>query len=280
VGFSTLRGAPTNGRQVAPNQRSAGTGFSKHALGPGGAIGTSIISLASLPRRKLIYGALATILLTTGLITYETAHLRSSKGPKTSVASAQNPAMSQIASSRISENAAQSIRDQVDRAATPDAIDAADSIPASVDKKKPPLPGSGPAPVSESGRQSHKMPPSTQLVGTALTAQRPSVQLHLHVEHPFVDAQVSIWMDNNLIHSRTLVGETKKRALLFHQTAGHDSETIVLPAGRHQLHVRIQSTADAYDQSKTVTGDFTAGSERVLQITCDKHGDDLQVTLN
>jgi serine/threonine protein kinase len=280
VGFSNLRGSSTNGRPVPASRRlSTGTGFSKNAPGKGGAIGTSIISRASLPRRKLIYGALVTLLLATGLITYETAHLRNSKGLKALALAARNPAISQTASSRISENAAQSIRDQVNRAATPDATDAADSIPASLDKKKQQPPASGQTPASESGHQSHRLLPSARPVGAALTAQRGWVKLHLHIEHPFVDAEVSIWMDNSLIQSRTLVGETKKRALLFHQTAGHDSETLELPAGRHQLHVRIQSTADAYDQSKTVAGDFTAGSERVLQITCDKHGDDLQVTL-
>jgi serine/threonine protein kinase len=264
VGFSNLRDFSTNGRLVPASRRlSTGTGFSKNVPGKGGAMRSSIISLASLPRRKVMYGALATLLLAAVLIAHETALLRNSKGLNASALAVRNLAISQTATSRISETAAQSIRDQVDRAATPDATDAADSIPASVDKKKQESPASG----------------SARSAGAALTAQKGRVTLHVHIEHPFVDAEVSIWMDNSLIHSRTLVGETKKRALLFHQTAGHDSETLELPAGRHQLHVRIQSTADAYDQSKTVAGDFTAGSERVLQITCDKHGGDLQVTL-
>jgi serine/threonine protein kinase len=276
VGFSNLRGSSTNGSAASASRRLS--------TGNGAAAGTSItqtsiIRLASLPRRKLIFGALATVVLATGLITYYTDHLRNSKKLKTSDPVAQNPGLNQTASSKISENAAQSIRDQVDRAATPDPTDASDSIAASVGEKKQPPSASGQTPASESSRQSRKLLPSARAVGAALTLQRGWVKLHLHIQHPFVDAKLSIWMDNGLIHSRTLVGETKKRALLFHQTAGEDSETLQLPAGRHQLHVRIQSTADAYDQSKTVVGDFTTGSERVLQITCDKRGDDLQVTL-
>jgi serine/threonine-protein kinase len=241
IGFSTLRPSSRNASAArAQGGRSAGAGF-------------SAIFIAALMSRRLFYGVSAILLLVAGLITYETARRGNSKSMEAAASTDLNSRASSTPSSSISENAAQSIREQVDRAAVadPDAKD--------------PIAGSG-----ELDKQQPAVNAATPVGRTAL---------RLRIEHSFADGEISIWMDNRLIGSRPLIGETKKRAILFHQTEGHDSESLLVPAGWHQIHVRVQSASAAYDQSRTVAGDFVAGGEKILQITCNKRGDDLQATL-
>ena len=58
----------------------------------------------------------------------------------------------------------------------------------------------------------------------------------------------------------------------------HDKPSTVVPMGRHQVRVRIQSAAESYDQTKSIAEVFIR-DEGVLRIICDKKHDDLQLTL-
>jgi serine/threonine protein kinase len=249
IGFSTLRPSSRNPSPLSGKGGSlAGAGFFDNMARNGRIGGPAAIFFSSLLPRKMLYGVCAVLLLLAGLIAYETARGRHLKSLQAAASIGLNSSASANSSSSISENAAKSIREQVNRAATPDPADGMEEA-----EQQQPLAKSAPA-----------------LGRTAL---------QLRVEHPFVDGEISIWMDNRLICSRPLVGEIKKKAIVFHQTEGHDSESLIVPAGAHHIHVRVQSAVAAYDQSRTVTGDFAAGGEKMLQVICDKHGDDLQITL-
>jgi hypothetical protein len=66
-------------------------------------------------------------------------------------------------------------------------------------------------------------------------------------------------------------GENKTRVLVFRRVHGSESDSLWLPAGKHQLRVRVQSPADRYDHSKTVAADFAASGENTLQIAATRN---------
>jgi hypothetical protein len=60
---------------------------------------------------------------------------------------------------------------------------------------------------------------------------------------------------------------------------GRESDTVWVPAGKHQLKVRVQSDADRYDHTRTVAATFALGGQQTLQITSNKKHNLLQVAL-
>jgi hypothetical protein len=81
------------------------------------------------------------------------------------------------------------------------------------------------------------------------------------------------------VYSQTLQGENKTHAIVFRRVQGSESDSVWIPAGNHQLKVRVQSANDRYDHSKSVAGSFAPSGENTLQITTDKKHNFLQVAL-
>jgi serine/threonine protein kinase len=114
----------------------------------------------------------------------------------------------------------------------------------------------------------------------ALTPARPQpARLEIEIEHHFVVARASVWLDNNLVYQKELEGTTKKHALVIERTHGFDASSVKLPAGPHTVKVRVQSGADFYDLSKTISGTLVAGRQSTLRVTCDRQPNLLQVAL-
>jgi serine/threonine protein kinase len=103
-------------------------------------------------------------------------------------------------------------------------------------------------------------------------------KLEIEIEHNFTKARASVLMDNQMVYTHVLRGSAKTRALLFRTTQGHQSQTVQLPAGHHQMTVRVRSVADGYDQSRTIATNFAPRAEGTLRITCDKKRQGLQIT--
>ena len=103
--------------------------------------------------------------------------------------------------------------------------------------------------------------------------------MQIDIQHPFADAELTVWLDNRAIYSRRLHGEASKHALVFRQVRGHYSDSIQVPSGQHQIHVRVRTPDDSYDQSKTISGSFAAEEQAILRILCDRHGSELDVSL-
>ena len=123
------------------------------------------------------------------------------------------------------------------------------------------------------------MPASLQNVKATTAQPLATATLELQIEYQFAEAQASVWLDNQLIYSQKLYGESKKRAFVFKKVEGRERHSIKIPAGQHRINVRIQSETDQYDQSQTISGNFAASSKSALAITCDKHGHDHELQL-
>jgi serine/threonine protein kinase len=104
-------------------------------------------------------------------------------------------------------------------------------------------------------------------------------KLDLEIEHSFTAARASVWLDNELVYTQALRGSTKNHMLVFQKTRGHDSHSVELRAGKHRVKVRVQSAAEAYDQSRTLAVNLAPKDEKTLNVNCDKKRNLLKVTL-
>ncbi len=103
--------------------------------------------------------------------------------------------------------------------------------------------------------------------------------MQVEIDHPFKDVSVTIWLDQQVVYQKDLHGETKSRAVVFRQVQGHQSDSIPVASGKHQLRVHAETPDNAYDQSKTITAMFEESGETVLHVHCAKQGGQMDVTV-
>jgi serine/threonine protein kinase len=103
--------------------------------------------------------------------------------------------------------------------------------------------------------------------------------LRIEIDHHFIDARASVWLDNNLVYADSLHGDPKRRGLIFRRVEIHQFEAVRVAAGKHDVRVRIQSAADSYDQSETMADAMIGSNESVLRIICGKKPGQLQLIL-
>jgi hypothetical protein len=103
--------------------------------------------------------------------------------------------------------------------------------------------------------------------------------MQVEIDHPFKDVSVTIWLDQQVVYQKDLHGETKSRAVLFRQVQGHQSDSVPVASGKHQLRVQVQTPDGVYDQSKTITAIFEESGETVLHVRCAKQGEQMDVTV-
>jgi len=101
--------------------------------------------------------------------------------------------------------------------------------------------------------------------------------LELSVEHQFEEATLSIWVDNQLVLTRPLHGGSQKKLVVFKGFHGLDRESLKVPAGSHELHLRAQTSDQSIDLFKTLAADFAPGEDKTLQITFDKHNTEMRL---
>jgi hypothetical protein len=106
---------------------------------------------------------------------------------------------------------------------------------------------------------------------TALTAKDSS--LHFKVQHGFHNAQVSVWVDSDLVYSGTITGSTKKKFGFLPTDAVQGSLSQIIPvrSGPHTVRVRV-APDDATAQDDTITGDFARNGERTLSVSARHNG--------
>lgn len=114
--------------------------------------------------------------------------------------------------------------------------------------------------------------PATSDVATA-PADVPAATLDIEVEHHFTAAQLSVWVDDHSIYTHPLEGTDKKHLVVFHGVQGHESHALQLAPGKHRVRVEVESGVDSYDQSRTVTGEFASGNDKVLRVRFSKSGE-------
>jgi eukaryotic-like serine/threonine-protein kinase len=115
--------------------------------------------------------------------------------------------------------------------------------------------------------------PKSNLKSAAASAARPPEPstLEVSVDHQFKQATLMLWVDDELKLTRQLHGGSQKKLIVFNTTHGAESESLQVPSGTHQIRVRTQSSDQTVDLSRTITGDFSAGEEKTLQVSFEKH---------
>ena len=106
----------------------------------------------------------------------------------------------------------------------------------------------------------------------------PSATLDLGVQHQFKDATLFLYVDDKLALTRTLHGGAQKKLIVFNAVRGVQSETVQVPAGKHQLRVRALSSDQTTDLSRTITADFVGGDDKSLEVTFEKHNSVMRLT--
>jgi hypothetical protein len=108
-------------------------------------------------------------------------------------------------------------------------------------------------------------------VHTALTAKDAS--LHLKLQHGFHNAQVSLWVDDDLAFSGKITGSTKKKFGLIPTDSAQGSLSQIIPvrSGQHDIRVRIEPD-DAAMQEDSISGGFAHNSQRDLSVSARQSG--------
>jgi predicted Ser/Thr protein kinase len=99
----------------------------------------------------------------------------------------------------------------------------------------------------------------------------PLSTLELAVQHQFKEATLSVWIDGKLALTRALHGGTQKRLVMFSNVHGAQSETLQVPAGKHEFRFRAATEDHTVDLSRTISADLVGGDDKTLQISFDKH---------
>jgi hypothetical protein len=119
------------------------------------------------------------------------------------------------------------------------------------------------------GGGSHPSPTEARRLSSRISA----ALLEIEVDHKFVDATLSIWVDDLLTYSHPLEGIEKRHLVMFHQVQGHEFHAMQIPPGKHLLKVQISSGVDLSDQrAATIEGTFASGKETMLRINFDNRG--------
>jgi hypothetical protein len=108
-------------------------------------------------------------------------------------------------------------------------------------------------------------------IHTAITAKNAS--LHLRLQHDFRNAQVSVWVDDDLAYSGKVTGSTKKRFGLIptDSVQGNLSQIIPVHSGQHNIRLRVEPD-DAAIQEDSISGDFSNHTERDLTVSARHSG--------
>ena len=110
-------------------------------------------------------------------------------------------------------------------------------------------------------------------------ARSRSCHLGIAVEHHFVTANLSVWIDDQPSYSYSLRGAIKKRVVLFKGVEGYLSDVLQLAPGDHHIRVRVLSADGSYDESGSISGTFAPGGEKLLAIDFNKHNRRMRLTL-
>jgi len=121
-------------------------------------------------------------------------------------------------------------------------------------------------------------PDNIQLSDSVSSDQSLSCYLGIAVQHHFVTADLSVWIDDQPSYSHSLRGAIKKRVMLFKGVEGYLSDVVQLTPGDHTIRVRVLSEDGSYDESGSISGTFAPGNQQLLAIDFDKHNRRMRLT--
>jgi len=108
-------------------------------------------------------------------------------------------------------------------------------------------------------------------IHTAFTAKDAS--LHLKLQHDFRNAQVSLWVDEDLAYAGKITGSSRRKFGLIptDSAQGNLSQIIPVRSGQRNIRLRIEPD-DAAMQEDIIHGDFTSHTERDLAVSARHSG--------
>ena len=110
-------------------------------------------------------------------------------------------------------------------------------------------------------------------IHTAVTTKDSS--LRVKVQHSFRAAQLSVWVDDDLVYSGRLYGTAKKKlGVVWEQAQGSFSDTFPVSTGSHQVRVRVAAD-DGTVQEDAIRGIFAR--ENQLTLSAIAHHDQLSM---
>ena len=124
---------------------------------------------------------------------------------------------------------------------------------------------------SASGAESHQSATSVSATSVTATSITPAM-LDIEVDHKFAEANLSIWVDQQLAFTHALQGVDKKHLVVFHRVEGHEFHALQIPPGKHLLRVQVTSDSKS-EHAGTLQGDFASGIEKMLRIQFNKSGE-------
>ena len=103
-------------------------------------------------------------------------------------------------------------------------------------------------------------------------ARKPSESATLQILcwHDFDSAELSVWVDNDLVYE-TKLEVTGKRI------SGYHSATVYVPSGKRTVRVQVKSNRDSYNETRTIDADLVQAEERTLEITCNEFENDFHL---
>lgn len=110
-------------------------------------------------------------------------------------------------------------------------------------------------------------------IHTAIVSKDSS--LRVKVQHSFRSAQLSVWVDDDLVYSGKLYGTVKKKlGVVWEQAQGSFSDTFPVAPGGHQVRVRVAAD-DGTVQEDAIRGNFVRENQLTLSATA--HHDQLSL---
>jgi len=109
------------------------------------------------------------------------------------------------------------------------------------------------------------------LLGIYTALPGKDMNLHVKVQHGFRSAEISLWVDQELVYSGKLKGTVKKRfGLIPDSVQGTASQVVPISPGQHIIRVRISSEQGV--QEEAVTGSFASATDRDLTVSARHDG--------
>ena len=125
------------------------------------------------------------------------------------------------------------------------------------------------SPGTVPAREEHTSMPTTASNEKLPRSTPRSAVLDVVIDNHFVDAQLFVWVDDNLVLQNALRGEVKKRFGLFRQVDGENYRRINVPVGNHRIAVRILSVSSGFDGRETASASFQDERPTMLTINCE-----------
>jgi hypothetical protein len=109
-----------------------------------------------------------------------------------------------------------------------------------------------------------------------LAASDDTARIRIEILHHFSEGHASVWVDDRLVLDEPLHRDDHRHPI-FRGVEMNEVTNLQFSVGKHNLHVRVETPNNSYDQSETIAANLTSSREHVLLVNCDKHK--MQLTL-